>query len=420
MIKYFLFRYIFTLFCLIGCLTQVYWVCEIYFSYQTTTDVRYENEAIISLPAITLCTKKIFFIREEYLKQNNANYSEEDLKNDEKMNEYLNQLPINEQFKVLYSTQEVFRRNCLVMKTIGFDKGRRELDCNQISPIRSSIDVHNICFTFFSQLNGEPDQRYLVDYDTKFRENWFAMIRIGLPDHLKEISLFIHSRTEIVRDYFDEKKMTIPLNNTVSTHIKYYRTIIKLMTKPYINSCFDYQKLGYYSRSDCIFKCKVDFYKDRNDGWFGFYLTEPLANDPMKDQWNKTKFNKWMRPVEGKHCKNICGHGDDCFKEYFRAIISTNNQLMRHHMRRDSSFVSILPPTLPDLTFTHSPKIHFEEFLCYLTSVISLWFGFSIITLSDLCLIVLRRFILIRNQYKTKIFVTKRVLVNNEILGIKK
>ena len=40
--------------------------------------------------------------------------------------------------------------------------------------------------------------------------------------------------------------------------------------------------------------------------------------------------------------------------------------------------ILILPPTSPNLIYTHSEKIHFEEFICYTASAISLWFGFSI------------------------------------------
>src|SRR5437868_12032835 len=33
----------------------------------------------------------------------------------------------------------------------------------------------------------------------------------------------------------------------------------------------------------------------------------------------------------------------------------------------------------------HLPKISFEEFICFVRSLIGLYFGFSVITLSDIC-----------------------------------
>ena len=57
--------------CIFGCLYQICEISILYFSYETTTLVKYEIENPISLPAITLCSHKYLFIKEEYL----INYS---------------------------------------------------------------------------------------------------------------------------------------------------------------------------------------------------------------------------------------------------------------------------------------------------------------------------------------------------------
>ena len=54
----YIFKSFFYIICLIGSLYQIYEISEIYFLYETTTYVKYENEAKISLPAITLCARK--------------------------------------------------------------------------------------------------------------------------------------------------------------------------------------------------------------------------------------------------------------------------------------------------------------------------------------------------------------------------
>ncbi len=50
-----------------GCLFQIYKISKIYFLYETVTEVRYGSEDNISLPAITVCTSKLFFVKQEYL-----------------------------------------------------------------------------------------------------------------------------------------------------------------------------------------------------------------------------------------------------------------------------------------------------------------------------------------------------------------
>lgn len=59
------FRYIFAAICFTGCLLEIYKISEIYFSYETTTDVRFNKETIVSLPAFTICAGKHNIVREE-------------------------------------------------------------------------------------------------------------------------------------------------------------------------------------------------------------------------------------------------------------------------------------------------------------------------------------------------------------------
>jgi hypothetical protein len=47
------FYYAFVAIYLTGCLFQIYEITQIYFLYETTTDVRYGSENLISLPAQT-------------------------------------------------------------------------------------------------------------------------------------------------------------------------------------------------------------------------------------------------------------------------------------------------------------------------------------------------------------------------------
>lgn len=60
---------LFYIFCLSGCMFQIYETSKIYFSYETTTKLEYDNEVKISLPAITICGLKQFYIRPEYMRQ---------------------------------------------------------------------------------------------------------------------------------------------------------------------------------------------------------------------------------------------------------------------------------------------------------------------------------------------------------------
>ena len=51
--------------CAFGCVYQMYNLNVIYFSYETTTNVRYETQTDTYLPAITVCYEKRHQIKNE-------------------------------------------------------------------------------------------------------------------------------------------------------------------------------------------------------------------------------------------------------------------------------------------------------------------------------------------------------------------
>ena len=146
------FRYIFSVFCLIGCFYQVYCICEIYLSYETSTDVRYEKEISVSLPGITTCSSKSYFINDKFYLKLFSNDTERLISFNESfiINDYLNKLSIKDQFEALYPSSEIFNLiNCTVK---GNSTGKYLENCSSISPIRISIDWISHCLSIFSAI----------------------------------------------------------------------------------------------------------------------------------------------------------------------------------------------------------------------------------------------------------------------------
>ena len=59
------FNLIAKLLCLVGCVYQAVEISKLYFSYKTTTNVRYEHNNNIELPGISICTTKSFLFKIE-------------------------------------------------------------------------------------------------------------------------------------------------------------------------------------------------------------------------------------------------------------------------------------------------------------------------------------------------------------------
>ncbi len=59
MVKTNLFKFICRILCNFGCIFHSFKISELYFSYETTTNVKYEDEKQIDVPGITICVNKL-------------------------------------------------------------------------------------------------------------------------------------------------------------------------------------------------------------------------------------------------------------------------------------------------------------------------------------------------------------------------
>jgi hypothetical protein len=103
-------------------------------------------------------------------------------------------------------------------------------------------------------------------------------------------------------------------------------------------------------------------------------------------------------------CKKYCGNFKDCYKEYFHL----DETRMKGDIYEDF-FTFLNLPTLPNTIIKHTAKMHFEEFLCFIASIVSLWFGFSVIMLTDVCLLIVKNFIKIINRKNQIIIINQRI-----------
>jgi hypothetical protein len=378
-----------------GCLYQIYEISVIYFSYETTTDVRYEDEVMTQLPAITFCVPKVSMIKKGYFKKLVSNLTDPLIE----MFKILNELTIKEQFKTLYSAEELFNETCFVRKTYALNSTEKYVKCHLVSDIKLSINYFNLCIRLFSQMIGENDEKYQIDYDfitARYNEH---IVDIQFPSFSPLIYFTMNSRNQFIRNC--ELKNSLLINGEKSNEFnaEYRKTNIQLMPKPYKTSCVYYEKLGHISRADCIFKCVTNNYKKSYNRWPMDYLTEDSEIDlKIIEFYNETEDLKIR-----KFCKNLCGFNDDCFKEIFEL---KEMQIMGFPEKsKNSTRIQIYPPYASNLLLIHSAKIRIEEFLCYTASIFNLWFGFSVFMLAEASVLVFKKF---------HIFINKILVINTK------
>ena len=397
-----LFHWSFLTICLGLCLYQISKICEIYFSYKTTISMSFEDISEISLPAVSICVNKTLLLRDEFFTQMSINKSD---KNMETIKNVLKNMTIKEQIDAMFSEEYVFQnsKTCAVLRPKGIPGTDDRVPSEEISPFIKSIDENFLCFTLFSQFDGQSDDRYIVDYsELKFRDLTEELVYFQINQNITSIHVYLHSRKERLYKYFHEKTgINCNFEKGFVPSITYKKVIIRSLSKPYETNCFDYQKMGYNSNRECISQCRINNWERMMNGqWPGIYFTSNFNDAKMFDVSNESGYipeKLRMDKIIGDICRKQCHSFVDCYSESYELKIEKIMYMT------DMNWISIQPPSTPDQVIQHSPKITFEEFICFVGSLIGLYFGSSVIMLSKVCSLVSQYFIKIVFNFKTNI-----------------
>jgi hypothetical protein len=96
----------------------------------------------------------------------------------------------------------------------------------------------------------------------------------------------------------------------------------------------------------------------------------------------------------------------DCVKRYFTPRVIASGKIEDYY---NETAVHISIPMEPNKIYCYLPKIETIEFLCYLASILSLWFGFSFLSIYILVEKLQKWF---ENKFKSKFHL---IYVNNNI-----
>ncbi len=148
-----------------------------------------------------------------------------------------------------------------------------------------------------------------------------------------------------------------------------------LLQSPYPTNCINYySSTEFLSIKDCIRRCR---------------LKESFSNcKVISDEINVFKWETSVRFVENsdeekcikdldliEYCSKFCSNMD-CVKHYYKPVLISGELTDRKEVIIDLTIL-----TEPETTFWHKPKIETIEFLCYIASILSIWFGFSILSI---------------------------------------
>jgi hypothetical protein len=174
---------------------------------------------------------------------------------------------------------------------------------------------------------------------------------------------------------------TIQIKHFHSYLLTFSTKTYKLLPKPYSTDCIDYSiNTEHISQQDCIRKCRIreSFIKCNsfpNETNLYEWEVESIAHNKMNPN------NECIDKIHLKEiCNNFCPHMD-CIKHYIKPKLVGSGPTEDLSWRTTGIGISFL--TEPKQIYEYKPKMETIEFLCYIASILSLWFGFSIISLDD-------------------------------------
>jgi len=372
------FQIAFKIICFIGCVYQSYKISEIYFRYDTTTYVKFENSGYLELPGITICYYKFIQLKDEF-----KHFNSDDI----------NLRTIREQFDSIIKLKPFLIRDCIFKKGIkkSYDSNCRDFgdsngpDNGGVTRLSSS----SYCFTIFSQINGTSDEKYRINGTNS--ADWSMLLFFLKNDYkIPKLNIRLHDRKENIKHTYLKGYTFVNFKNARENLLIYSKTIVKYLFNPKDKPCF----APGHTRDDCIMECKIDEFIEKT----GHFPHDFLNDNRSHNQFNFSTFHDETVFEWSDKCWKKCSQSTDCYKEFFR-LDSRENEA-------DENALRIEFPSHPTTIYEISLKMSVEEYLCYIASILSLWFGFSILSLTKFCLNfnnIYQRFIINKTQNKQKI-----------------
>ena len=228
-----------------------------------------------------------------------------------------------------------------------------------------------ICLTLFSQLNGETDDKYIIkDIENSIDSNFMVVIKMRKVNvHVNrgnDLIMQIHDRKEKLYEYYRKGSFNTRIDQSALSLISYRKTVVQYMFEPKGKGCFRNT-----TKDKCLNECKIHLYIEQTGQYPGTYAAE--------DTKLNLNFSDLKTSVNLNDCSKRCSHRIDCYKEHF--IVQGNKGGLYNQSNEHQMLIEF--PAHPTTIYEISLKMCFEEYLCLIASIFSLWFGFSILAFNE-------------------------------------
>ena len=201
--------------------------------------------------------------------------------------------------------------------------------------------------------------------------------------------LFLHSRNDQISSHdWNSIKIKKGIGYVITYEVKTYH----LLESPY-STGLDYKsRTEFTSQEDCIRKCKI---------MRSVSQCQVIGSDTdvfeREQSFRFANESAEIACVKRLGLNQICHkqcHQYDCHKQFIDTkIIGTDED---RYKNTNLCAVGIVMTPSPKRTYTHKPSTQPIEFMCFMASTLSIWFGFSMLSIyrliRHLCMLQIRPF----------------------------
>lgn len=353
--------------CITGCIYQLTQISQEYFAYPVTSEVTIKLELHFNIPAVSFCVKLV-----DTLKEDNCSTTtcKKKLLYQESVRKLMNDMTIDikENFAAGFQAEK------------GGYEWYSQKDQNLNEVMSTFYKSERKCVRF------NKNQERKLQYDVIVARKFYWRFVLSLLTRVKReygayYTIFIHEMNTYPRGYI------IPFYNienkkkNISYSFSFKKTKTKFLPPPYFSRCTDYHEINLESRDHCVEECVSHRLLKSDPGYTDEQLTVTdynHTNFKLRNSEGKDELSSIVQSYD-RMCKNQCPLS--CNTVIYMPILW---ETYNWHLNNPYSDIRIKLIHIEPTTFiTLSGKLSFVEYLIYVASITSLWFGFVIFDSSD-------------------------------------
>lgn len=332
-----------------GAIIQAFFVTRSYLRFQTTTNVLIKNPEQTELPALSIC----FFYKMPELRFEGYPI--------ERSSMTLGQINAS------LPTWDDYVMSCEVLN------GDYEFqDCLEVTTnFNQFLSLYSKCYTLFQ------DQHPSIIFNkNSVGSKWLINVMLNVSRiYTNNIGVYLtHSSSDLDDSLGDPSFVQFDSYNYNRASLTFERTWIKTLPWPYSTACFDYEKLTCKDRKTCINRCIA------NQSWLEYKAWVDRRYVKLDDEASKGHFGALSETNLTTNCMSMYPHVS-CSEYMYNSIVAS--QIMSPFKTNDTYQINVFFPLSKFITVQYVGLQSFIEFICYVTSVISLWTEISVIRIVD-------------------------------------